>query len=205
MDPDGVIIRYLDSVLPTGTVLDIGAGDGFTAARLSANGRSVVALEPAHGMIEPSRILPWARGLAQQLPFGDACFDGCYATFAYFFSSIGHGPEGLAEVDRVLRPGGPFVFVDAAGNDELNALRNPADVYKGRDISSPRDWWHARGFRSIVLPTSFKFETIDEARKLLGFFYGDIGRQHANLEVTFNAIAYVRRVGPPESKPNRLG
>ncbi len=192
MDRSGRILRFLDSVLPTGTLLDVGAGDGFTAERLAGRDRQVVALEPARGMVEPARSLPWVRGVAQQLPFRTASFDGCYATFAYFFPSIGHATEGLVEANRVLRPGCPFVFVDSAGDDELNAMRSPADVNKGADIASPRDWWLERGFEATVIETSFEFESLDDARKLLGLFYGDSGRECAKLEVGFSAIAYVR-------------
>jgi hypothetical protein len=50
MDRDGLVVRALDELLPRGRVLDVGAGDGFTAERLGAN-RRIVALEPNVGMI----------------------------------------------------------------------------------------------------------------------------------------------------------
>jgi len=50
MDRDGLVEKALDEVLPGGRVLDVGAGDGFTAERLSAS-RRIVALEPSAGMI----------------------------------------------------------------------------------------------------------------------------------------------------------
>jgi hypothetical protein len=43
-----------------------------------------------------------------------------------------------------------------------------------------------------AVETSFEFESLDDARKLLGLFYGDSGRECAKLEVGFSAIAYVR-------------
>lgn len=198
MDRDGVILRHLDDLLPDGVVLDVGAGDGFTAERITGSRRRVVAAEPARGMTEASRLLPWVRALAQALPFRPAAFDGAHATFAYFFPAIGHGEEGLLEIDRVLRPRAPFVFVDSAGDDELDSLRNPGDVNRGESIASPRDWWHERGFRSTVIATSFRFRTIEDAQKLLGFFFGEVGRDSARLEVGFDAVAYLREA-PGES------
>ena len=65
MDRDGKVIAWLDELLPDGLVLDVGAGDGFTAERLARPGRSVVPLEPAAGMIARERRLPWVRGVAQ--------------------------------------------------------------------------------------------------------------------------------------------
>ena len=190
MDRDGAITRYLDSMLPQGSVLDIGAGDGFVAESLSGDGRRVVALEPASGMLEPRRKLLWVRGIAQRLPFKRHAFEAAYGTFAYFFPSIGCGTEGLVEVERVLKPGSSFHFVDSAGDDEFCALANPGDVNRGADISSPRQWWHEYGFASTVIRTSFRFETLADAQRLLGFFFGDVGRSEARLEVGFNAVVY---------------
>ena len=194
MDRDGTITRYLDSMLPPGPVLDIGAGDGFMAESLGGDGRRVVALEPASGMLEPSRKLPWVRGVAQRLPFKRHAFEAAYATFAYFFPSIGCGTEGLAEVERVLKPGSSFHFVDSAGGDEFCALANPGDVNRGADISSPRQWWHDRGFASTMIRTSFRFETLEEAERLLGFFFGDVGQDEARLEIGFNAVVYSQQI-----------
>ena len=190
MDRHGAITRYLDSVLPPGPVLDIGAGDGFMAEQLSGDERRVFALEPASGMIEPSRKLSWVRGIAQRLPFARHTFEAAYASFAYFFPSLGGGAEGLHEVERVLRPGTSFHFVDTAGDDEFCALANPGDVNRGADVSSPRAWWHEQGFASTLIRTSFRFETLAEAEGLLGFFFGDVGRRGAKLEVGFNAVVY---------------
>ena len=72
-------------------------------------------------------------------------------------------------------------------------MRNPADGNKGKDIASPRIWWVERGFKATTIETSFEFDSLDDARKLLGFFYGEVGRERARLEVGFNAIAYIRR------------
>jgi len=42
--------------------------------------------------------------VAQALPFPDACFDAVVASFV--FCSVADPAAGLAEVERVLRPGG---------------------------------------------------------------------------------------------------
>ena len=75
MDRAGKVIRFLDETLPeSGLALDVGAGDGFTAEALTTLSRTVVALEPAAGMIRAERPLYWCRGKAQALPFADASF-----------------------------------------------------------------------------------------------------------------------------------
>ena len=77
MDRSGRVLRALDRLMPAaGHVLDIGAGDGFTAAALSTPERSVCALEPSSQMIARTRALPWTRGEAEVLPFRSGSFAG---------------------------------------------------------------------------------------------------------------------------------
>jgi SAM-dependent methyltransferase len=184
MDRDGRVIAALDDVLPAGLVLDVGAGDGFTAVQLTAD-RSVVALEPAEAMIAPRERVRWVRGQAEHLPFLDATFDGAYATWAYFFSRGWDPTPGIAELDRVVRGGGPLAIVDNLGGDAFAALADG-------DISADPAFWEAQGFMCRPIPTSFRFGDLDEARTLLGFFFGDRGREAAAVEVGFRVGLFTR-------------
>ncbi len=198
MDRDGAVLRRLDDLLPRGDrdrpalVLDTGAGDGYTADRLTRPDRRVVALEPAAGMLERGRALPWVRGAAQGLPFRGGALDAAYATWAYFFPELGHGDAGLAEWHRVVRPGGTLVFVDNAGDDAFSALGDQA-------IASDPAWWAARGFVADIVATSFRFDTLDEARALLGFYFGDRGRGVSELEIGYRVAVYTARSRGPST------
>ena len=96
-----------------GSVLEVGCGTGVFAARvMKENPQAVVlATDRSPRFVE----LTTARGVraqpadVQQLPFGDAQFDVVAALWMLY-----HVPDlhrGLAEVRRVLRPGGLFVAV----------------------------------------------------------------------------------------------
>ena len=183
MDRDGLVIRALDELLPLGRVLDVGAGDGFTAELLGA-GRRIVALEPSAGMIGV-RPLVWVRGDAEHLPFAEASFDGAYATWAYFFSRGWDPTPGIAELDRVVRSGGPVAIVDNLGGDAFAAM---ADA----DISADPAWWQARGFETRAIDAAFRFDDLDDARRLLGFFFGERGVAGAALEVPFRVGVFTR-------------
>ncbi len=183
MDRDGLVVRALDELLPRGRVLDVGAGDGFTAERLGAN-RRTVALEPSAGMIG-ARSLAWVRGDAEQLPFTAGSFDGAYATWAYFFSRDWDPTPGIAELDRVVRAGGPLAIVDNLGGDAFAAM---ADA----DVSADPTWWKEQGFETRVIETAFRFDDLDDARRLLGFFFGDRGVEGAALEVPFRVGIFTR-------------
>lgn len=191
MDRDGLVESLLDAEMPAGRVLDVGAGDGHTAALLNRGARTVVALEPDPGMVSRERGLIWASGVAQDIPFHDDSFDGAYATWAFFLSGMDQQVlrAGLAEVTRVVLPGGPLVFIDNAGNDEFSAL-------SPRPLSGGSSWWVDRGFEMRVLGSSFRFDSIGEARELLSFYFGDeaAARVHST-EIGFNIAAYMGRSG----------
>jgi SAM-dependent methyltransferase len=106
-------------------VLDAGCGPGEFAQRLKRElDLEVVALDLSPRMVE----LASARGLdarvgdLQALPFDDAAFDCVVANRVLY-----HVPDldrGLAEIARVLRPGGRLVAITYGGEhlDELWAL-----------------------------------------------------------------------------------
>ncbi len=185
MDRDGLVIQRLNDLLPGGIVLDVGAGNGFTAERLTRPGRTVFPLEPAAGMIAQDRRLPWVQGAAQDLPFPPGSLAGAYVTWAYFFSGMANVDTGLAELHRTVRPGGPLLIADNAGEDEFCALASdPA-----RFASDP-NWWAARGFSQEIVHTSMRFDNLEEAKTLLGFYFGESGRTNAKVEIGYNVAIY---------------
>lgn len=190
MDRDGKVIEFLDHHLPAGVVLDIGAGNGYTAALLSNAERTVVALEPDTRMVDRQKPLVWAKGVAQDLPFHDGTFAGAYATWAFYFDGVPTLEIGLKEAHRVVKPGGPIIIVDNAGNDEFCALTS-------RNITSNRAWWLDRGFQETIIETSFRFDSVDEAQTLLSFYFGEtVGRAVHKVEIAYRVAAYVTTARP---------
>lgn len=183
MDRDGLVIAALDRLLPTGPVLDVGAGDGFTAVRLGGR-RTVVGLEPSADMIARTQ-LPWVRGEAERLPFGDGAFGGAYSTWAYFFSREWDPTPGIAELDRVVRAGGPLAIVDNLGGDAFAAMAET-------DISADPAFWAGQGFACEHIDTAFRFDDLAEAERLLGFFFGERGVRGVALEVPFRVGVFHR-------------
>jgi len=118
-DVDGAIWRLLAEVAGWRgrDVVDIGCGSGFHLPRFAADARRVTGVEPHEPLVARAKArvaeLPSVTvlaGSAQRLPLADASVDVAHARTAYFF---GPGCEpGLAEVERVLRPGGVLAIVD---------------------------------------------------------------------------------------------
>lgn len=96
--------------LPPGRVLDLGSGTGAAAPVLA--GREVVALDPVPEMLALSPLPLRVVGTGERLPFADGSFDGVFS--AYVFRNLVSVEETLAEIARVLRPGGVAVVVDLA-------------------------------------------------------------------------------------------
>jgi SAM-dependent methyltransferase len=98
-------------------VVDVGCGDGFHLPVFAATARSVIGVEPhpplvrrAEARMADDEHVRLVTAGAQRLPLPSAGADLVHARTAYFF---GRGAEpGLAEADRVLRPGGALAVVD---------------------------------------------------------------------------------------------
>lgn len=189
MDREGRVIAHLGHLLPTGRILDIGAGNGFTAQKLTRTQRKIIALEPSDAMINTQASLPWVRGVAQELPFASQSFSGAYATWAYFFPTYhGYGQAGLRELNRVVHPQHPLVIADNAGNDEFCALFE-------RDISSDASWWQSQGFERHIIETHFEFEALDDAEELLYFYWQNNGRakgSQAQRKIGYSVAIYTQ-------------
>lgn len=117
----GMVFDAVAEVAPE-RVLEVGPGRGELAERISTElGAEVVAIDQSERMVELAR----ARGVdarvgdVQSLPFDDGTFDCAVAAFMLY-----HVPEvdrGLAELARVLRPGGRLVAA-TNGEDNLHEL-----------------------------------------------------------------------------------
>ena len=100
---------------------DVGCGSGFHLPLFARAAASVVGVEPHSPLVELARERLAAlgpatgevevlEGAAQELPLEDCSVDVAHARWAYFF---GPGCEpGLAELARVLRPGGTAFVID---------------------------------------------------------------------------------------------
>ena len=193
MDRDGRVVEFLDGALPRARVLDVGAGDGHTAELLSRGGRTVVAMEPDGRMIDRARDLTWIRGVAQKIPLHDGSFAGAYATWAFFLSGTPDADieAGVREMERVVASGGPLIIVDNAGGDEFTALAD-------HPIAGDGARWERLGFESHVIDSSFRFDSLDEARALIGFYFGDATAAGLDsTEIGFRVVAHLGRSSRP--------
>lgn len=108
-------------------VLEVGCGTGAFAARIAAAlpGCGLVAVDQSERFVELTshRGLDARRADVQDLPFEDDSFDAVAAMWMLYHVTDLH--RGLAEIRRVLRPGGRFVAV-TNGDEHIADLRREA-------------------------------------------------------------------------------
>ena len=119
---DGADPEYEEQIIPLAAeclagahrVVDIGTGEGQLARVAVGLGAELVAgVDPTRAQLQVARERAggprYLRGTADRLPFAGESFDAAIACLV--FEHIPDHQQGIAEVARVLEPGGRFVFL----------------------------------------------------------------------------------------------
>jgi demethylmenaquinone methyltransferase / 2-methoxy-6-polyprenyl-1,4-benzoquinol methylase len=100
--------------MPGERILDLAAGTGTSSAPFSDRGAFVVPCDFSLGMLavghQRQPELPFVAGDALHLPFADATFDA--ATISFGLRNVVDPAGALAEIHRVVRPGGRLVICE---------------------------------------------------------------------------------------------
>jgi ubiquinone/menaquinone biosynthesis C-methylase UbiE len=169
VDREGVIEAAMERLHPIAgaDLVDIGCGSGFHLPRWRALGASsVVGVEPYPPLLDLARSraagdggIQALDGAAQALPLRDASMDIAHARWAYFF---GAGCEpGLAELARVLRPGGTAFVID---NDATRSTfgRWFQRANPGYDPLAVERFWARQGWSRERLVIRWDFDTRED-------------------------------------------
>ena len=169
VDRAGVIEAAMSAQHPFegADLVDVGCGSGFHLPRFRTLGcRSVVGVEPHPPLVELARDrvtgLSGVRveeGVAQSLPLPDGSVDIAHARWAYFF---GAGCEpGLAELERVLRPGGTAHVID---NDATRSTfgRWFSRANPSYDAAAVERFWARQGWSRERLTIRWDFSTRED-------------------------------------------
>jgi len=136
-DREYAALKRMLELKPTDTVLDAGCGDGFWTSRIAKYCGHVTGLEPDRRTIGVAQALysrsnvTYICGVGESLPFKNGTFDKVLSV-----SCLEHFADpwrGLAEMARVLRPGGRI----ALSVDSLLPKNSPQDF---------REWHKKRHF-----------------------------------------------------------
>lgn len=167
LDREGKVWSALARLAPWDgrILLDLGCGTGFWLPRYAEQAASVIGVEPDPELLAAARARPGGasvlHGSAEHIPLPDSSVDVVHARFAYFFPSPQHDcSPGLAEVLRVLRPGGSLVVIDNNQNDgEFAELLKDANASDGQGKGAfIRAWWQDRGASTEQVMSSWTFD-----------------------------------------------
>ena len=213
---EGADPEYEEQILPLAAaelsgydrVLDVGCGDGQISRLTSRLGASrVIGIDPTWNQVsvaaERGAGIPngqarsgggsgpvFARAGAAELPFADGTFDAVVACLV--FEHIRDVDSAIAEVSRVLRPGGRFAFFL---NHPLLQTPNSGWI-DDQVLDPPEQYWR-------IGPYLIEDETIEQVEK--GVFIPFI---HRPLSRYVNALAandlLVERMEEPAPPPGFL-
>ena len=77
-------------------------------------------------------------------------------------------------------------IVDNLDGDDFSAMNE-------EHYTSDPQFWGRNGFELEQIETTFEFETHEEADRLLGFYFGDRGRETGKLRFAFRVGLYINR------------
>lgn len=200
---EGADPEYEEQMLPLAAqhlqgarrVLDIGCGEGQVSRLARREGATVVVgVDPTWAQVIAATRrgggAQYARAGARSLPFRDAAFDAVVACLV--FEHIVDVDEALAEVGRVLAPGGRFLFFL---NHPLLQTPNSGWI-DDQVLDPPEQYWR-------IGPYLVEDETIEQVEK--GVFIPFI---HRPLSRYINAMAdhglLVRKMVEPAPPPGFL-
>ena len=103
---------------PGQVIVDLAGGTGDVAARMAAPDRLVAVCDPSVPMMRAGRAradarlaqVRWLAGSGERLPLADASVDTL--TIAFGIRNVTRIEQALAEVQRVLKPGGRFLCLE---------------------------------------------------------------------------------------------
>lgn len=183
-DYQGNILRAIDTILKVDglDILDLGAGTGRLTLLLAPRAGSIHSFDASSEMLRVCRERLAASGLAnwqvdvadhRRLPVPDQSADLAVSGWSVSYLAVWNQENGTAELDtwldemkRVLRSGGTIILFESLGTG------NEAPV-RLEHVESTYQWLDAHGFESKWIRTDYRFQSVEEAAELAGFFFGE--------------------------------
>jgi ubiquinone/menaquinone biosynthesis C-methylase UbiE len=180
--------RVADAVPTGGSVLEVAPGPGYFAIELAKlGGRHVTGLDISHTFVEIARQgaadagvdVEFRQGNVSAMPFPDASFD--YLLCRAAFKNFSNPPAALAEMHRVLKPGGRALIIDLRRDVSRDAIYRELQQLK---VGAFNAFLMRQIFRFMLIKRAY---TKGEFRQLIAdspFHAGDIEESLIGVEIT---------------------
>lgn len=163
-------------------VVELGAGTGRLTRFLSQDAQQVYAtdlhdpmLNLAGKILQQENLSRYDLAIADMrtTPFPDTCADMVIAGWSFCYLAVWGGDDwksnvdtGLKEAMRLLRPGGILILLESFGTGTETPDPPP-------HLNDYFDYLKEKGFESSWFRTDYRFESMQEAKELASFFFGD--------------------------------
>jgi ubiquinone/menaquinone biosynthesis C-methylase UbiE len=184
-DYQGNILKVLRSLHPLqdADVVEFGAGTGRLTLLLAPYVRSLRAFDAAPAMLavateklQKGGFTHWQTEVAdnKSLPVEAASADLAIQGWS-FGHSVGWFADrwqteigaALAEMQRILRPGGIAICMETLGTGRTDPQAPNAE------LAAYYDWLEAdQGFTRTWIRSDYQFDSLEEAQRVAGFFFG---------------------------------
>lgn len=181
-DYNGNLLSTLQNIVPleSSTVAEFGAGTGRLTRLLApivkhiyAFDRSQHMLDVANQKLQSNGFTNWQTAVAdhRKVDLADEAADLAISAWSVCYLVQRNDdcwqievPKALAEMERVLRPGGTIILIETLGTGETHP--NPP-----KHLIPYYDYLIENGFQHTAIRTDCKFNDLEEAEMLTRFFF----------------------------------
>jgi ubiquinone/menaquinone biosynthesis C-methylase UbiE len=168
-----------------GSVLEIAPGPGFLSIELAKRGLQVRAVDISKTFVEIARRNAEAEGIAVQfeqgnaaaLPVKDASVD--FAVWRAAFKNFTEPVKALAEMRRVLRPGGTALLIDLRRDVSMAEIKHHIGAM---GVGRLNYWFMMFTFRNILIKRAYSLEAIQRMAAEAGWVEPRIASSSVGFE-----------------------
>jgi len=182
-DYQGNIPRAIDEIINVDglNIIDLGAGTGRLTLILAPRAESIHAFDASAEMLRVCRerliataLSNWHVDVAdhRNLPVEDHSVDLVVSGWSVSYLAVWNPEQAYQELDkwliemrRVLRKDGMLILFESLGTGNEAPIRL-------EHVETTYHWLDANGFQNKWIRTDYRFESLDEAVDLAGFFFG---------------------------------
>lgn len=164
-------------------VIDLGAGSGRLSSIIAAEAKSLICTDSSSAMLDllekklaPLHLNNWTTIVAdhRDLPVETASIDLVVSGWSIGYLANTTNPTWqsniksiMSEINRILRPNGTIIIFETMGTG--TEYPNPPD-YMPRYYQTLEEEY---GFQHRWIRADYRFSSIEEAKELTNFFFGD--------------------------------